>query len=59
MLARPFIEFLAIFIIAFSILLMFFFPNGRSVVAGVSLILSSAAMLVGHYLLGTEPDSMG
>ena len=28
MLARPFIEFLAIFIIAFSILLMFFFPNG-------------------------------
>jgi hypothetical protein len=59
MLARPFIEFLAIFAITVGILLMTFFPSSTALVSGSGLILASAALLVGHYLLGTEPDSMG
>ena len=56
MLARPFFEFLAIFIMTFSILLMVFFPSSGAFVTGGSLILSSTALLVGHYLMGTEPE---
>ncbi len=59
MLARPFIEFLAIFTMTISIFLMVFFPSGSALAAGGSLILASSALLVGHYLLGTEPDSLG
>lgn len=58
MLARPFFEFLAIFIMTCSILLMVFFPSSSTFVVGGSLIVSSTALLVGHYLLGTEPDSL-